>query len=126
MSSISSTPSGGESLTIRETSGTFPRRLELLMNARPEHQQPSPTFAPLEGGHATRCGAYVENLGLETPSGVQPPGEMTETTSGGFRIRVLLGRAERVVVAPPTCETERANLGIRFDLLTAVSPETDP
>jgi hypothetical protein len=124
--SISSERLGGEFLTITEFGGTFPRRLELFMNARTENRQSDPTFAPLEGGHVTRCGAYVENLGLETLTGVLAAGEMTETTLNGVRTRTLLGRAERVVVAPSTCETARATLGIRYDLLTVVSPETDP
>jgi hypothetical protein len=105
----------GDQLTIEERGL---RRLELLMNA--ERQ-----LVPLEGGHATRCGAYVEHFGLETTTGVLAPGEMTERTSAGVRTRVLLGRAERVVVAPAACEPERASLGSRVDLLTVDSLETD-
>jgi hypothetical protein len=107
----------GDQLTIRELDTL--RRLELLLNA--ERQ-----LVPLEGGHATRCGAYVEHFGLETSTGVLASGDMTDRTSAGIRTRLLLGRAERVVVALAACEPERARLGSRVDLLTVHSLETDP
>jgi hypothetical protein len=109
---------GAEILTIQEPGGS--RRLELVMNGERQN------LVPLEGAHATRCGAYVENLGLETATGIIAPGEMSETTSDGVRTRVLLGRAEHVVVAPATCEPARAAIGRRLDLLTVNSLETDP
>jgi hypothetical protein len=120
ITSSSRATDGAHLFTIAEPGG--PRRLELSMNAPPDGRIP----IPLEASYHTRCGAYVETFGLQTLTGVIGAGETSDSTSDGVRTRILLGRAERVLVAPASCEAERASIGTRFDLLTVKSLETDP
>jgi hypothetical protein len=82
-----------------------------------------------EEGHFTSCGAYVEPFAATlTPPGLPvrgelEPGEVDDYSEGIVRTRVLLGRTERVIVAPSSCEPGRSSLNDHFDLLTLRTPE---
>jgi hypothetical protein len=70
-------------------------------------------------GRQTGCGAYVEPASLALPAinrGLAPGEEATLAVPGGTS-RVLLGRAEDVLVAREACGPEYSTLGARFDLL---------
>jgi hypothetical protein len=80
-------------------------------------------------GRRTACGAYVEPLSVELPALklVVAPGEEVEAAVSGRHWRVLLGRADDVLVAPDTCGAAYSSLGARFDLLMLDEPaETTP
>jgi hypothetical protein len=50
-------------------------------------------------------------------------GDLIDGTSGTWRTRVLVGRAERVIVAPSACDPERAAVGDRIDFLKLTTLE---
>jgi hypothetical protein len=51
------------------------------------------------------------------------PGELDDYMEGNVRVRVLMGRAERVVVAPSACEPGLSSLNAHYDLLTLRTSE---
>jgi hypothetical protein len=76
--------------------------------------------------YVTACGAFVEPLDVAVAGVTLSTGQEHEQRTASGTTRYLLGRAERVLVAPPGCELERATLGARFDLLMLESPEAAP
>ena len=90
---------------------------------------PAQTRLLSRAGHFTSCGAYVQPVGvLLTPPGLPvrselEPGELDDYMVGSVRNRVLLGRSERVLVAPNDCEPGRSIVNDHFDLLTLRTTE---
>jgi hypothetical protein len=116
------------------SAGTAPAgSLDMWLGATPSANLPAEVSELTGTGRRTRCGAWVAPLAVR-PS--PPPGQLVapflatgdgfEWTNDGEHRRVLVGRAERVVVAPASCEPERAALFSTFDLLTLRLPQSSP
>jgi hypothetical protein len=76
--------------------------------------------------YVTACGAFAEPLDVAIAGVTMSSGQEREQPTASGVTRYMLGRAERVLVALPDCELERAVLGVRFDLLMSESPEAAP
>jgi hypothetical protein len=79
-------------------------------------------------GDRTVCGAYAwpAELQIVGKSPALLPGEERTLQIGRKSVRIYLGRAEQVIAAPATgCETDRAALGIRADVVV-VEGEVEP
>ena len=105
-------------------------KFEMWLNAsQPQVTAVGPVLGLGNAGRHTACGAYVESASVELPA-LKPvllPGDEREATVASRHLRVLLGRAEDVLVAPDACGTEYSSLGVRFDLLMLDTPvETFP
>jgi hypothetical protein len=105
------------------------RQLELWLNASanlPSYVQQA--SAASGAGYRTPCGGYADPLtvtyGLE--GAILTVGAVTERKDAGYRRRVLLGRADDMLVAPDACGDEYGALGARFDLLTLEEWEDTP
>ncbi len=116
-----------ERLTVTTMGTTPPIQLAIVLGA----VNTSPLnvdFEPLGGGYFTRCGAFVEPLGLR-PAGADSPfgsGDVFDLPTTGIPLRVMAGRSERTLVAPTSCEPERQALSSRFDWLSLTSPVEAP
>ncbi len=79
-------------------------------------------------GRHTECGAYAEPVSVELPalSATLLPGEEAKQVVKGKTTRVLLGRADQLLIAPDACAPDFASLGTRFDLLMLDTPEVTP
>jgi hypothetical protein len=100
-------------------------KLEMWLNAgQPQVTAVGPVLGLGNTGRRTACGAYVEPASVELPQlkPVLVEGDEREATIASRHLRVLLGRAEDVLVAPDACGTEYASLGARFDLLMLDTP----
>jgi hypothetical protein len=100
-------------------------KLEMWLNAgQPQVAAVGPVLGLGNTGRRTACGAYVEPASVELPQlkPVLVEGDEREATVASRHLRVLLGRAEDVLVAPDACGTEYASLGARFDLLMLDTP----
>jgi hypothetical protein len=115
-------------LTLSALTGDPPIQLELTLGAAVAPPELAGDAAVIGSGYRTGCGAYALQLGLIPKGAVTaiPPGEATEFATGKSSLRVLIGRSERIVVAPTGCEPERAFLGDRLDLLTLTTPLEEP
>jgi hypothetical protein len=115
-------------LVVQDSATTPTRALEIWLDAY-DAVLPARTRALLDPGHFTSCGAYVESVGVTlTPPGLPArgelePGELDDYMEGNVRVRVLMGRAERVVVAPSACEPGLSSLNAHYDLLTLRTSE---
>ncbi len=73
------------------------------------------------GGSRLSCGAFVLpaklKLGLAGKAQTITPGEAVDVTLSGTKVRLVLGRAERVVAAPKTCPEGRNQAGPNMDYL---------
>jgi hypothetical protein len=114
-------------LTLTTTDATPPIQLSIVLGA----VNTSPLnvdFEPLGGGYFTRCGAFVEPLGLR-PAGTTTAfvsGDVFDLPTTGIPLRVMAGRSERTLVGPTSCEPEQQALGARFDWLSLTSPVEAP
>jgi hypothetical protein len=100
-------------------------KLEIWLNAdKPQVTTVGRVLGLGDGGRHTACGAYVERASVELLAlkQVLVTGDEREATVANRELRVLLGRAEDVLVAPDACGTEYASLGARFDLLMLDTP----
>jgi len=104
-------------------------KMELWLNAVQSQVPEVGQVVELEGeGRRTGCGAYADPLSIE----VLPlrssllPNEQGKLVNAGRLTRALLGRADRILVAPEICTPEYASLGSRFDLLIVTTPEPSP
>jgi hypothetical protein len=113
-------------LTVTTTDATPLIQLSIVMGSLTP--PPNMTFEALGGGYFTRCGAFVEPLGLR-PTGADTAfgaGEVFELATTGIPLRVMAGRSERTLVAPTSCGVERTLLQARFDWLSLTSPTELP
>jgi hypothetical protein len=100
-------------------------KLEIWLNAsQPQVTGVGPVLRLGDTGRHTACGAYVESASVELPAlkPVLVAGDEREAEIASRHLRVLLGRAEDVLVAPDACGTEYSSLGARFDLLMLDTP----
>jgi hypothetical protein len=120
--------SNARKLVVKDSAASPTRELEIWLDAH-SGVIPVRTKRLIGPGHFTSCGAYVEPVGVTlTPPGVPArgelePGALDDYVDGNVRVRVMLGRTERVVVAPSGCEPGRSTLNDHFDLLTLRTPE---
>lgn len=111
----------GEALRARHlviSGGGF--KLEIWLDAsQPQVAAVGTAIGRGAPGKNTACGAYVEPASVELPAAklVLMPGDDVEGQVAGHRLRVFLGRADDVLVAPDACAPEYASRGVRFDLL---------
>jgi hypothetical protein len=107
-------------LTTRDTTPLIQLSIVLGSSIAPSNV----AYESLGGGYFTRCGAFVEPLGLR-PGGADTAfgaGEVFELATTGIPLRVMAGRSERTLVAPTSCGAERTVLQARFDWLSLTSP----
>ena len=100
-------------------------KLSIWLNAdKPQVAPVGQVLGLGDAGRRTACGAYVEPASVELLASKQVlvAGEESEVTIANRRARVLLGRADDVLVAPDSCGTEYSSLGMRFDLLVLDAP----
>jgi hypothetical protein len=114
-------------LVVQDAETSPTRVLEIWLDVSPSVVSASGELLS-DQGHFTSCGAYVEQLAVTLFPGLPvrgalAPGDLAEYTDGIVRTRVLMGRTERVLVAPSGCEPARSSLNFHFDLLTLRTPE---
>jgi hypothetical protein len=111
----------GQNLTFEGTGGPTTKRVALSFGVDTESVSDRPSrTAP---AYVTACGAFVEPLEVAVARVTLSAGQEHEQQTASGITRYLLGRAERVLVASPDCELERAALGARYDLLVLESRE---
>lgn len=125
-SSYGSDDTKARSLTISKPDPGI--KLELWLNAV-QGQLSEVGVAVGQGmaGRRTACGAYVETASVELkePPMVLTAGDDREVLVSGKPVRLFLGRAEDVLVAPDACGPEHSSLGVRFDLLKLSLPSEE-
>jgi hypothetical protein len=111
----------GQNLTFEGMGEPPTKRVALSFGVDTESVSDRPSrTAP---AYVTACGAFVEPLEVAVAGVTLSAGQEHEQQTASGITRYLLGRAERVLVASPDCELERAALGARYDLLVLESRE---
>jgi len=114
---------GGQALTFEGTNEPTAQRVAMSLGIDAANVPVRASAAP---AYVTPCGAFVQPLEVAVAGVTLSVGQEHEQQSAGRITRYLLGRAERVLVASPGCEGERALLGERYDLLLFERPEAAP